>query len=58
MRPVPVPISSRSRGARGGDDLGQRRLDLALVDIERADAVPLRGIVAEIGGGQLGALRA
>ena len=33
----------------GGDDLDQRRLDLALVDIERADAVPLVGIVAEIG---------
>ena len=40
----------------GGDDLGQRRLDLALVDVERADAVPLRGIFAEIGGGELGAL--
>ena len=42
---------------RGGrDDLGQRRLDLALVDVERADLVPLRGIVAEIGGGEFGAL--
>ena len=34
----------------------KRRLDLALVDVERADAVPLRGILAEIGGGALGAL--
>ena len=56
MRPVPVPISSRSRGVDGGDDLGERRLDFALVDIERADAVPMRGIFAEIGGGEFGAL--
>ena len=56
IRPVPVPISSRSRGSAGGDDLDQRRLDLALVDIKRADAVPLRGILAEIGAGELGAL--
>src|SRR5207302_4148541 len=40
----------------GGDDLGERRLDLALVDVERADAVPLHGIFAEIGGGGFGAL--
>ncbi len=39
-----------------GNDLDQRRLDLALVDVERADAVPMRGVFAEIGRGKLGAL--
>ena len=40
----------------GGDDLDQRRLDLALIDIKRADAVPIGRVFAEIGGGALGAL--
>src|SRR5262249_53202997 len=33
-----------------------RRLDLVLIDMERADAMPFRGIGAEIGIGRLGAL--
>ena len=38
------------------DDIGEHRLDFGLVDIERADAVPVRRIVAEIRGGQFRAL--
>ena len=34
----------------------QRCFDFALVDVERANAVPLRGIIAEIGAGEVGAL--
>ena len=56
MRPVPVPISNSSRGSARGDDLDEGRLDLAFVDIERANAVPLDGILAEIGAGEIGAL--
>src|ERR1700726_3137447 len=40
----------------GGDDLDQGRLDLALIDVERADAMPLVGIFAEIGAREIGAL--
>src|SRR5271167_3201343 len=39
-----------------GDDPDQRRLDLALVDIEGTDPMPLRGILAEIRAGEIGAL--
>ena len=39
-----------------GDDVDERRLDFALVDIERADAMPARGVFAEIGAGEIGAL--
>ena len=49
-------MSSRSRGIGRSDDLDQRRLDLALVDIERTDPMPLRGILAKIGAGEIGAL--
>ena len=38
------------------DDIGEHRLDFGLIDVERADAMPVRGIVAEIRGGQFGAL--
>ena len=37
--------------ARGRQAAQQRGLDLALVDMERAELVPARGILAEIGGG-------
>ena len=40
----------------GGDDLDEGRLDLALIDIERADPVPLVGVFAEIGAREIGAL--
>ena len=43
-------------GPPRGDDIAERRFDLALVDVERADLVPLGGIFAKIGGGELGAL--
>ena len=43
-------------GIGGGDDLDEGRLDLALIDVERADAVPLVGIFAEIGAREFGAL--
>src|SRR5580658_5379100 len=39
-----------------GDDLHERRLDLALVDIEGTDPMPLRGVLAEIRAGEIGAL--
>ena len=39
-----------------GDDVDERRLDLALVDIERADAMPIGGVLTKIGGGEVGAL--
>src|ERR1700736_6104754 len=40
----------------GGDYLDQGRLDLALIDIQRADAMPLGGIVAEIVAREIGTL--
>ena len=40
-----------------GDDLDERRLDLALIDVKRADAVPPVGIFAEIGAGSSTRLR-
>src|SRR6202040_2410638 len=40
----------------GGDNLDQGRLDLALIDVPRADAMPLVGIFAEIGACEFGAL--
>src|SRR6185437_14900634 len=39
----------------GRHEIEERALDLALVDIERADLTPLRGIRAEIGGSRFGA---
>ena len=41
---------------RRGDEVDKRRLDFALVDIERADSVPLRCVLAKIGGGKIGTL--
>src|SRR6266478_4497078 len=38
------------------DDLDECRFNFALVDVERANAVPLRGIIAKIGTGEVGAL--
>ena len=43
-------------GIGGGDDIDEGRLDLALIDVERADAVPLVGIFAEIGAREVGTL--
>src|SRR5260370_10173476 len=39
-----------------GNDLDQARLDLALIDVERAYPMPLVGIVAKIGTREFGAL--
>ncbi len=56
MRPVPVPISRRSRGSAAAMISTSACLDLALVDMERADAVPCAAIVAKIGAGEVRAL--
>src|SRR6185437_1753647 len=42
--------------ARSRQQALQRRLDVMLIDIERTDAIPLRGIGTEIGGRRRGAL--
>src|SRR5260221_5145622 len=47
-------IEQLARLARG-HEVEERPLDLALIDIERADLSPLRGIGAEIGRGRFGA---
>ena len=49
MRPVPVPRSTNKRERARPQRLGHGRLDLLLGDIERADAVPVGGMLAEVG---------
>ena len=58
IRPVPVPMStSRPIGALAQRAV-DRRLDLALGDVERADRVPLAGMAGEIALGRGGAVGA
>ena len=53
-----MPVLDVEQIARIGrrDDLDECCLDLALIDVERADAMPLVGIFAEIGARDIGAL--
>ena len=48
MRPVPVPRSTSSLNGPGPSASTHRLLDLALGDVQRADAVPIGGVRAEI----------
>ena len=60
IRPVPVPMSTSRPIGRVAERAGDRRLDLALGDVERAQRVPFAGMAGEIalgGGGAVGADR-
>ena len=48
MRPVPVPRSSSERNGRSASAVADRALDRLVGDVQLADAVPLRGVRAEI----------
>ena len=60
IRPVPVPMSTSRPIGASAERAGDRRLDLALGDVERAQRVPIAGMAGEIalgGGGAVGAHR-
>ena len=60
IRPVPVPMSTSRPSGASPSARRDRRLDLALGDVERAQRVPIAGMAGEIalgGGGAVGAHR-
>ena len=49
IRPVPVPRSSSERNGLSASAVADRGLDRLVGDVQLADAVPLGGVLAEIG---------